>query len=193
LRHAVPKTTASHAQFARCMALSNPGVHLRIFLPNSVLSTTRFSRTQMVCRSNLDAELWESPTKPLMSICSAPVALNIINARLFGDDSARLRFVREARAAASVRHPNVASVFYLGECGGNYFYAMEFVEGEALETLIRRSGSLETDLALEIMAQVSAGLTAIQKKHLVHRDIKPSNIMVEKFMGGAADELSDLN
>ena len=108
-----------------------------------------------------------------------PVALKIINARFIGDDSAHLRFVREARAAASVRHPNVASVFHLGESGGNYFYAMEFVQGETLETLIRRSGKLETDMALEVAAQVAAGLTAIQKQHLVHRDIKPSNILVD--------------
>ena len=55
-----------------------------------------------------------------------PVVLKIINARFIGDDSARRRFVREARAAASVRHPNVASVFHLGESEGNYFYVMEF-------------------------------------------------------------------
>jgi serine/threonine protein kinase/Flp pilus assembly protein TadD len=113
-----------------------------------------------------------------------PVALKIINARLIGDNSARLRFVREARAAASVRHQNVASVFHLGESGGNYFYAMEFVDGETLEKLIKRSGSLETDLALEIVGQVAAGLTAIQKQHLVHRDIKASNIMVSLEEGG---------
>jgi serine/threonine protein kinase/Tfp pilus assembly protein PilF len=107
-----------------------------------------------------------------------PVALKIINARFIGDDSARLRFVREARAAASVRHSNVASVLHLGESGGNYFYAMEFVEGETLERLIRDQGRLETDMALEVVAQVAAGLTAIHKQHLVHRDIKPSNIMV---------------
>jgi serine/threonine protein kinase/Tfp pilus assembly protein PilF len=107
-----------------------------------------------------------------------PVALKIINARLIGDASARHRFVREARAAASVRHPNVASVFHLGERGGNYFYAMEFVDGETLEKVIRRSGRLQTDVALEVVAQIAAGLTAIQKQHLVHRDIKPSNIMI---------------
>jgi serine/threonine protein kinase/Tfp pilus assembly protein PilF len=106
------------------------------------------------------------------------VALKVINARLIGDDSARLRFLREARAAASVRHPNVASVFHLGESCGNYFYAMEFVEGETLDKLIRRSAKLETNLALEIVAQVAAGLVAIEKQRLVHRDIKASNIMV---------------
>jgi serine/threonine protein kinase len=57
------------------------------------------------------------------------VTLKVINAQLIGDESARQRFVREARAAASVRHPNVASVFHLGRRGDSYFYAMEFVEG----------------------------------------------------------------
>jgi serine/threonine protein kinase/tetratricopeptide (TPR) repeat protein len=107
-----------------------------------------------------------------------PVALKIINAQLFGNESARHRFVREARAAASVRHQNVASVFHIGESGGNYYYAMEFVDGESLEALIRRSGRLEPDLALDIVGQVGMGLAAIEKQHLVHRDIKPSNIMV---------------
>jgi serine/threonine protein kinase len=106
------------------------------------------------------------------------VALKIINARFIGDESARRRFVREARAAASVRHPNVASVFHLGKSGDSYFYAMEYVEGETLERVIRRSGRLEVKLALEITTQVALGLAAVQKKNLVHRDIKPSNIMV---------------
>src|ERR1700737_1233174 len=107
-----------------------------------------------------------------------PVPLKIINARFIGDDSARHRFVREARAAASVRHPNVASVFHLGESGGNYFYAMEFVDGETLGKLIQRSGRLESDVALEVVSQVAAGLMAIEKQRLIHRDIKASNIMV---------------
>src|SRR5262252_1224181 len=114
-----------------------------------------------------------------------PVTLKIISERYLGDESARLRFVREARAAASVRHTNVASVFHLGRTGQNYFYAMEFVEGETLESLIKRSGRLELKLALEIATQAAAGLAAVHKQKLVHRDIKPSNIMVS-FDGGAA-------
>jgi serine/threonine protein kinase len=117
-----------------------------------------------------------------------PVALKIINAQLFENESARLRFVREARAAASVRHQNVASVFHIGESGGNYYYAMEFVEGETLAALIRRLGRLKTDLALEILEQIAAGLAAIEKQHLVHRDIKPSNIMVS-FQGGKLENV----
>ena len=60
-----------------------------------------------------------------------PVTLKVISERYLGDESARLRFLREARAAASVRHPNVASVFHLGRTENSYFYAMEFVEGES--------------------------------------------------------------
>ncbi len=107
-----------------------------------------------------------------------PVTLKVISERYLGDESARLRFLREARAAASVRHSNVASVFHLGKTGQNYYYAMEFVEGETLENLIKRSGRLEVKLALEIATQVAAGLAAVHKQKLVHRDIKLSNIMV---------------
>ena len=86
---------------------------------------------------------------------------------------------------ASVRHPNVASVFHLGRSGENYFYAMEFVEGQTLESLTRRSGRLEIGLALEIVSQVVAGLAAIHEQNLVHRDIKPSNIMVRRKDDGS--------
>ena len=107
-----------------------------------------------------------------------PVALKVINERYLGNEWARLRFLREARAAARARHPNVASVFHLGRTGKNYFYAMEFVEGENLEKFINRSGRLPLNLALEITAQVAAGLAAIHKEKFVHGDVKPSNIMV---------------
>ena len=92
-----------------------------------------------------------------------PVTLKDIRERYVGDQSAQLRFLREARAAATVRHQNVASVLHLGRTGQNYFYAMEFVEGETLENLIKRSGRLEVKLALEIATQVAAGLTAVQR------------------------------
>src|SRR5271157_4989866 len=122
-----------------------------------------------------------------------PVTLKVISERYLGDESARLRFLREARAAASVRHPNVASVFHLGRTGQNYFYAMEFVEGETLENLVKRSGRLKVKLALEIATQVAGGLAAVHKQKLVHRDIKPSNIMVSLEEGGAvAAKIIDL-
>jgi len=113
-----------------------------------------------------------------------PVTLKVISERYLGDESARLRFLREARAAARLRHSNVASVLHLGAAGQNYFFAMEFVEGETLQELIKRSGRLEAKLALEIVSQVAAGLAAIHQQKLVHRDIKPSNIMVRFEEGG---------
>ena len=113
------------------------------------------------------------------------VTLKIISGKYVRDESTRLRFLREARAAASIRHPNVASVFHLGRTNEDYFYAMEFVEGETLENLIKRSGRLAVKPALEILAQVAAGLAAVHKQKLVHRDIKPSNIMVSMEDGGA--------
>jgi serine/threonine protein kinase len=113
-----------------------------------------------------------------------PVALKVISEKYLGDESAQLRFLREARAAATLRHSNVASVLHLGRTGSSYFYAMEFVEGETLEHLIKRSGRLDLKLALEIVTQVAAGLAAVHKQKLVHRDIKPSNIMVSLEEGG---------
>jgi hypothetical protein len=122
-----------------------------------------------------------------------PVTLKVINEKYLRNKSARARFLREARMAASLRHPNVASVFYLGRSGGSYFYAMEFVEGETLERLIQRSGRLAVKLGLEIATQVAAGLAAVHRQSLVHRDIKPSNVMVNfEERGTVAVKIIDL-
>ncbi|MBV8586106.1 MAG: protein kinase, partial [Verrucomicrobia bacterium] len=97
---------------------------------------------------------------------------------ILGDPSARRRFVREARAAASSNHANVGSVFHLGRQDDLYYYAMQFVDGEGLDRVILRTFRLEASTALSVAARVAAGLEAIAKQNLVHRDIKPSNIVV---------------
>jgi serine/threonine protein kinase len=131
--------------------------------------------------------------KALDSDLRFPVTLKVISEKYLGDESAKLRFVREARTAAKVRHPNVASIFHLGRIGGEYFYVMEFVEGETLESLIKRSGRLEVKLALEITSQVAAGLEAVHEQNLVHRDIKPTNIVVKlKDDGRVTAKIIDL-
>jgi len=122
-----------------------------------------------------------------------PVTLKVISERYLGDEAARLRFLREARAAASVRHANVASVLHLGRTGSSYFYAMEFVEGETLERFIRRLRRVKVKVALEIMAQVAAGLAAVHEQNLVHRDIKPSNIMVRLRMTALSRQKSSIS
>lgn len=106
------------------------------------------------------------------------VALKVINAAYLNSEVARQRFLREARAAAALRHPNVATVFHLGSEDENYFYAMEFVDGETVEAFMKREGAVPTLMALEVAAQVSRALGAAQKQGLVHRDIKPSNLML---------------
>jgi serine/threonine protein kinase/Tfp pilus assembly protein PilF len=118
------------------------------------------------------------------------VALKIISARFARDAEARERFRREARAAAQLRHPNVASVFHFGETpAGDCFYAMEFIDGETLETRVRRDGPLPTAPALEIATQVARALLAAESHTLVHRDLKPSNLMVLANDPGGADSL----
>ena len=86
--------------------------------------------------------------------------------------------MREARAAARLRHPNVASVFHYGEQDGECFYAMELVEGETLEERVRRDGPLSVEAALEVGIQVARALVEAEAQGLVHRDLKPSNIML---------------
>ena len=107
-----------------------------------------------------------------------PVALKVINAAHLHSETARMRFVREAQSAARLRHRNVASVFHLGQEGDNYYYAMEFIDGETVDARVRQHGSLTPALALQIAAQVARALNAAQTHELVHRDIKPANLML---------------
>jgi len=109
----------------------------------------------------------------------APVALKVISARYSNQREARDRFRREARTAAQLRHPNVASVYHFGETSaGQCFYAMELVEGETLESRVRREGPLGAEVVLEIATQVAHALLAAEKHGLIHRDLKPSNLML---------------
>jgi serine/threonine protein kinase len=106
------------------------------------------------------------------------VALKVISPEYLNSDTVRQRFVREARAAAQLRHPNVATVFHLGRSSGGFFYAMEYVEGETLEHRVQQEGTLQSELALQITRQITRALMAADKQKLVHRDIKPSNVML---------------
>lgn len=105
------------------------------------------------------------------------VALKVIRAESVASEPARERFRREARAAARLLHPNVAMVFQLGEADGAYFYAMEFVRGEDLDTIVRRDGPLPCRRVLRIAKEVASALSASHAAGLVHRDIKPANLM----------------
>jgi serine/threonine protein kinase len=108
------------------------------------------------------------------------VALKVIDApgQASGSSAVQDRFLREARAAAALRHPNVAGVFQFGTLSDRCYYAMELVEGETLEARVRRDGPLPVHLALEIAIQVTQALSAAAAHGLVHRDLKPGNIML---------------
>src|SRR6266404_2571013 len=112
------------------------------------------------------------------------VALKVIEAPGTAGDSAavRERFLREARSAAALRHPNVAGIFQFGASpdSNRCYYAMELVEGETLETRVRRDGPLKPELALEIAIQITRALIGAAAQGLIHRDLKPGNIMITR-------------
>jgi TolB-like protein/Tfp pilus assembly protein PilF len=113
------------------------------------------------------------------------VALKVIHPRYLADESSRARFLSEARAAAQLRHRNIASVFHLGSKRGEYFYAMELVEGETIEARIRHKGPVDCATALDIALQITRALIATGSRQFVHRDIKPSNVMLCEEADGA--------
>jgi serine/threonine protein kinase/Tfp pilus assembly protein PilF len=109
------------------------------------------------------------------------VALKIIKIDIAERSAdARERFVREARAAAALRHENIATVHQFGMRleTGQYFYAMELIEGETLEGRVRRAGPLDSRTTIGIAQQVTSALAAAEKHGLVHRDLKPANLML---------------
>ena len=93
---------------------------------------------------------------------------------------ARERFVREARAAAALRHEHIATVYQFGMRleTGQYFYAMELIKGETLDDRVHRAGPLDARTTIGIAEQVTSALAAAEKHGLVHRDLKPANLML---------------
>src|SRR5256886_4491868 len=119
------------------------------------------------------------------TVLNSVVALKVIDRKVAQHPGARSRFLREARAAANIRHPNIARVTYYGEQDGECFYAMELVEGETLEALVRREGPMPLAVALNVIEQAARALAAAEACGVVHRDIKPSNVMLEADASGA--------
>jgi len=119
------------------------------------------------------------------TVLNSEVALKVIDRRVAQNPGARSRFLREARAAANIHHPNIARVTYYGEQDGECFYAMELVKGETLEARVRRDGPMPLAVALQVIEQAARALAAAEACGVVHRDIKPSNIMLESDASGA--------
>jgi len=115
-----------------------------------------------------------------------PVALKVMLPRLAADPVARERFLREAQAAAAVRHDNVVTIHQAGEVGPVAYLAMEFLEGQSLEDRLRGQAALPPNEVRDIGRQIAEGLAAAHQRGLIHRDVKPANIWLEASPGRMA-------
>lgn len=106
------------------------------------------------------------------------VALKTLRAELARDAEYRERFLREARAAAALSHPNVTQIYFIGEEATQPFFAMEFLEGKSLEAILREEGKLPSTRAIDLVRQAAVGLKAAAARGIIHRDIKPSNLVL---------------
>jgi serine/threonine protein kinase len=105
------------------------------------------------------------------------VALKILPAELASNRERMERFVREAKAAAALNHPNIAHIYEIAEADSVHFIAMEFVQGETLDASINGK-PLELKEALAIATQIAEGLSEAHRHGIIHRDIKPGNVMI---------------
>jgi tRNA A-37 threonylcarbamoyl transferase component Bud32 len=107
------------------------------------------------------------------------VAVKVLAEELSANPELRDRFVREARIIARMSHPNLPQIHFVGRSEGRLFFAMEWIDGESLEALLRR-GPVPVKRALGMIRQVAIGLRAAHQAGIVHRDIKPSNLIVTR-------------
>jgi hypothetical protein len=119
-------------------------------------------------------QVWEAED----TVLHRTVAIKVLSEGLSSDPNSAERFRREARAAAGLAHPNVASVFDYGEDDGTQFIVMELVEGETLADRIGRVGRLDPAEAARVAGRIAAALEVAHEAGIVHRDVKPGNVML---------------
>ena len=107
------------------------------------------------------------------------LALKIVSARLAQDEDRLQRFQWEARSVSALNHPNVITIYDIGEADGQHFIATEFIDGETLRARVS-AGPLPPALAVDLVVQAARGLEAAHALGIVHRDIKPENVMIRR-------------
>ncbi len=112
------------------------------------------------------------------TILDRDVAVKILRGDLSGDEKFVRRFQREALSASSLTHPNIVEVYDVGEDHGMYYIVMEYIEGRHLKDLIKKRGKLTVSEVIDIMLQITDGMSVAHDSYIIHRDIKPQNIMI---------------
>lgn len=112
------------------------------------------------------------------TILDRNVAIKVLRGDLANDEKFVRRFQREALAASSLSNPNIVEVYDVGEDNGEYYIVMEYIEGKHLKQLIKKRGKLTVSEAVDIVLQITDGLSVAHDSYIIHRDIKPQNIMI---------------
>lgn len=113
------------------------------------------------------------------SILERNVAIKVLRGDLSNDEKFIRRFKREALSVSNLSHPNIVEVYDVGEEEGNYYIVMEYIEGKTLKQLLQKRGALTLTEVIDIMSQLSDGLSHAHEAYIIHRDIKPQNIMIQ--------------
>lgn len=112
------------------------------------------------------------------TILDRNVAVKVLRGDLSNDEKFVRRFQREALSASSLSHPNIVEVYDVGEDNGEYYIVMEYIEGKHLKTLLKKRGRLTLSEGVDIMLQITDGMSVAHDSYIIHRDIKPQNIMI---------------
>jgi len=112
------------------------------------------------------------------TILDRNVAVKVLRGDLASDEKFVRRFQREALAASSLSHPNIVEVYDVGEDNGLYYIVMEYIEGKHLKQLVKKRGNLTVREVVDIMLQLTDGMSGAHDSYIIHRDIKPQNIMI---------------
>lgn len=112
------------------------------------------------------------------TILDRNVAIKLLRGDLASDEKFVHRFQREALSASSLNHPNIVEVYDVGEDSGDYYIVMEYIEGKHLKDLIKKRGKLTASEVVDIMMQITDGMSVAHDSYIIHRDIKPQNIMI---------------
>src|SRR5258708_385546 len=120
------------------------------------------------------------------------IAIKLIRSAIVASPEIVRRFQREARAATALNHPNIVSVYDLGQTpDGTLYIAMEFIDGPSMKEVIRRNGPLTPWESIDILRQVASALSAAHRKQIVHRDLKSDNLMLASEGGRKVVKLVD--